>query len=211
MGIKKLLKLAGFCGILSPIIAFTCIGFAIFYSPWFSWTENWLSDLGGMVGEKPIWAARGVASIIFNIGLILAGIFGMMFTFGFIKSGILTTNVGRLGASFLILCTCALCAIGIFPETTGSPHTVASVIFFFSVPLSLLFIGITIKKFKKTLGLLVIILGVISLVISPFLLIPRPWGSNAIIEMVPSTMIAIFIVVFGIKLLMQASKITKNT
>ncbi|MEE9152300.1 MAG: hypothetical protein V3U20_10790, partial [Thermoplasmata archaeon] len=68
------LRTAGICGILSPLIAFTCIGLAILYSPWFSWTDNWLSDLGGFPGERPVWSAHGLSSILFNTGLIIAGI-----------------------------------------------------------------------------------------------------------------------------------------
>ena len=197
-----LLKAAGLCGVLGPIFAFTCIALAICHSPWFAWTENWLSDLGGMVGEKPIWAARGTASVIFNIGLIITGMMGFVFATTIRKIRMLNTRLGRIGTLLVILDMFALCATGIFPETTGFLHTFVSIVFFFLVSLSLLSIGtVTRKSSEKTLGWFVTLLGAISLCSLPLLLIPRPWGSNAIAEMFSIVSIAAFALVFGISLL----------
>lgn len=205
------LRMAGLFGVLSPVIAFTCIGLAISYSSWFTWTGNWLSDLGGKVGETPIWAARGISSILFNFGLIIAGILGILFVVGLIKSNMLGMGLGRLGSIILVLNMVALCAIGIFPETTGDPHTLVSLCFFFLVPLSLLSVGVKIRKSSEnTLGLPIIVLGILSLAIFPFLFIPQPWGSNAIIEMFPSVAISIFAVIYGAKLFMQAPKVVEG-
>jgi len=199
---EGLLKVSGLCGILGPVIAFTCVGVAVYYSPWFSWTENWLSDLGGTAGEKPIWAAHGIASVIFNVGLIITGIIGIVFAIGIRKSGMLNTHLGRLGTLFLLLNMSALCGVGIFPETTGYLHTLVSLVFFSLVPLSLLSIGTVVRKSsEKTLGWLTTPLGVISLCSFPVLFIPRPWGSNAVAEMVPSIAISIFSIMFSIRLL----------
>lgn len=195
------LRMAGLFGVLSPIIAFTCIGIAIFHAPWFSWTMNWLSDLGGLPGETPIWAARGTASIVFNIGLIIAGILGILFVIGFIKSKMLGPRFGLISSLVLILDMVALSAIGIFPETTGSYHVAASTTFFFLVPIALFLVGIKIRKTsEKNLGLLMILLGVLSLSSLPFLFIPPPIGSNAVIEMFPAVTISIFAAIYGIKL-----------
>lgn len=50
---KKLLILAGVCGILLPIVGWSLMSLAIFYSPGpFSLTQNWLSDLTGMGYES---------------------------------------------------------------------------------------------------------------------------------------------------------------
>ncbi|MEW5759828.1 MAG: DUF998 domain-containing protein [Candidatus Thermoplasmatota archaeon] len=204
MFLKNLIspKIAGLCGLLAPIIAFTCIGIAIYYSPWFSWTENWLSDLGGKVGEKPIWSARGIASIIFNIGPIIAGAIGIFFALYIMKSNISNKRLGRLGSLILLLNMFALCAIGIFPETTGFPHGLASITFFFLAPLSLLLIGITLKKFNlNALGFITIILSIVSFIALPFLFVPRPFGSNAIVEMFPAVSMSAFAIIFGIRIL----------
>ena len=192
--LKKLYlsKIGGLSGILGPIIAFTSILLAIYYSPWFSWTENWLSDLG--VYEN--------SSAIFNTGLILAGIFGTIFTIAIMQLSMLKNILGRLGTTLLFIDMLALSAVGIFPEDTGSIHTSVSVLFFALIPLSLLLIGFALRKSsEKRLGLFVIYLGIISICLSSLFLVPRPMGSNAIAEIFPAILIAIFSKVLGIKLL----------
>lgn len=213
MGSKQLilLKVAGLCGVLAPIIAYACIGVAISLSPWFSWTENYLSDLAGMVGETPLWAARGTASVIYNVGLTIAGIMHIVFAIGIRKSRMLNTRLGRLGTSFLFLAMCALFAVGIFPEPTGLLHGLAAYTFFFSVPSFLLPIGTVARKSsEKTLGWFTTLLGAISLCSLPILFIPRPWGGNAIANMFQSVSQSSFEIVFGIKLLKQASKVPQK-
>lgn len=64
----KVVRLAGFCGLTAPVIVFTLVATSIFYSPWFSWTANALSDLG----------VHGFAAISFNSGLIIGGILVLM-------------------------------------------------------------------------------------------------------------------------------------
>jgi len=199
--LPMLVRIAGLCGVFAPIIAFTCIAIAIYYSTCFTWTGNWLSDLGGMAGEKPIWAARGIASVIFNVGLIITGIMGVVFATAIRRTRMLNTRLGRIGTLLLVLDMSALCAVGIFPETTGNLHALVSSIFFFLVVLSLLLIGTVMRKAsEKTLGCFVTLLGAISLCSLPLLLIPQPWGSNAVAEMFSIVSIAVFAIVFGISL-----------
>lgn len=196
------IRISGLCGIFGPIVGFICIALAIYHSDWYNWTGNWLSDLGGMPGETPIWAARGIASVIFNSGLIITGIIGLVFAGGVRKIRMFNNRLGRIGILLLILDMSALIAIGIFPETTGYLHTLVSLIFFFLAALSLLVIGTVVRKSSgKTLGGFVTLLGAISLCSFPFLFIPRPWGSNAIIELFPIISISIFAIIFGIALI----------
>ena len=196
-----LVRIAGLCGVFGPIVAFICIASSIYYSAWFTWTGNWLSDLGGMVGETPIWAAHGIASVVFNVGLIITGIMGVVFATAIRRIRMLNTRLGRIGTLLLVLDMSALCAVGIFPETTGDLHALVSLIFFFLVALSLLAIGTVVRKSsEKTLGWFVTLLGAISLCSFPFLFTPQPWGSNAVAEMFPIVSIAVFTIVFGIGL-----------
>lgn len=197
-----LLKVAGLCGVLVPVVAFTFIGFAIYYSPWFTWTGNWLSELAGTAGERPIWAARGIASVLFNVGIIIAGIMGLICAIAVRKIRILNTHLGRLGTLLLFIDMLALCAIGIFPITTDYLHEAVSFVFFILVPLSLIPIGtVSRRTSEKTFGWFMTLLGVISLCSFPLLFIPQPWGGNAIIEMIPSVSISACAIVFGISLL----------
>jgi len=198
-----LLRVAGLCGVLSSVIAPTSIWIAISYAPWFSWTENYLSDLGGMAGETPIWAARGTASIVFNTGLIIGGILALMFAIGLRKNPLLVTRTGSLGTLIFISGACALWAIGILPKTTGHIHTAFSISFFSLLPLSMLLIGTaTLKSSNKVLGWFTIALGIIGL--CPFV-IPWPWKGEAISDMISICPMVAFAIVFGIRLLRQAT------
>lgn len=211
MELKRLItpKIGGLCAVLGPVIGLTFVGVAIYYAPWFSWTDNYLSDLGGEVGDRPIWSAEGNASIFLNVGLIIAGAMGVVFSLIVRNIRILDTSLGRLGTSFLFLDMCALCAVGIFPKSTGFPHGLASVAFFFLIPFSLLLIGIeTTKSPKKTLGWFITFLGIASLLSFPLFLLPRPWGGNAIIEIFASLLISTFTVIFGIGLLRDRFEMT---
>lgn len=64
----------GGCGIVTPVLAFTCILAAIYSYPGFSWTNNALSDLG-----------------------IIPGVTGPLFNFGLYSSGLLTFNFAVFG------------------------------------------------------------------------------------------------------------------
>ncbi|MDY6930863.1 MAG: DUF998 domain-containing protein [Halobacteriota archaeon] len=187
------------CGIIGPIVTFTCIAVAIYLSPWFSWTENWLSDLGGSPGERPIWSANGAPSIIFNLGPISGGIFGILFIDVLRMSRLRKSEIGRVALHLLMIDMAFLVLIGVFPETTGRAHLVVSTTFFLLVPLSLIPIGVAlIRESSRRLGGFSALLGFISLSSFPLLDVPRPWGGNAFVEMFPSVSISLFSIVFGI-------------
>jgi hypothetical membrane protein len=198
-----LLRVAGLCGVLGPVIAVTGIWVAISYAPWFSWTRNSLSDLAGVAGETPIWAARGTASLVFNTSLIIDGILTLLLAIGLRRNLLLVTRVDRLGTLFFFLGACALGAIGLFPKTTGGLHALFSSSFFFLFPLSMLLIGTTtLKSSNKVLGWFIIALGIIGLC---SFFIPWPWEGRAISNMISIFPMMVFAIVFGIRLLRQAT------
>jgi hypothetical membrane protein len=136
------LRMFGSCGIVTPLVAFTCTSLAITLSPQFSWTDNALSDLG---------IVKGATSTFFNTGLILGGILAAMFGLGLFT--ILEQNtLGKLGAILFTLAAAALTAIGIFPENARPMHFYASVAFFILFPVAMLLVGgsfILLRKAKK--------------------------------------------------------------
>jgi len=204
MGLEKsnFLKFAGICGIILPIIVFAFIGVSIYLYSDFSWFENWLSELAGEPGEEPIWAARGLSSIMFNVGIIIAGIFGLILVSALWRLPLLDLKIGRIGKTFLLIDILALISIGVLPNTTGIYHIVASVLFFFFVPLALVPLGIEFRRNRENkTGSSVIFLGIISFFSFPLFLIPEPLGSNALVEMIPSMALAISSVIFGVYLL----------
>jgi len=136
------LKIFGSCGIVAPIVAFTCTSLAIILSPQFSWTDNALSDLG---------IVEGVTSTLFNTGLILGGILAVMFGLGLFTI-LARSTLGKLSAIIFILAAAALTAIGIFPENAKPMHFCASVAFFVLFPLGMFLVGgsfIFLRKARK--------------------------------------------------------------
>ena len=68
-------RIAGACGITSQLVALTSLLIVVSSSPWFSWTEDYVSVLG----------IRGSARMLFNWGLILTGLFSLIFAIGLRK------------------------------------------------------------------------------------------------------------------------------
>jgi hypothetical membrane protein len=122
------IRVGAISGILTPIVAFTCITLAIGFYPPFSWTTNALSDLG---------IVEGTTSVLFNGGLILAGILGFMFAVLGLFSFTGKTLAGKVGSALLAGSTVALVSIGIFNENFVPIHYLVSVAFFISAPISL--------------------------------------------------------------------------
>lgn len=122
------LKISAICGILTPILAFSCILLSITFAPDFSWTDNALSDLGVMPNPT---------AILFNSGLIISGILGTVFALG-LFSVLKGKSTGRAGTLLFLLDCLALAAIGAFSENTGRMHFYVSIAFFVLFPFSML-------------------------------------------------------------------------
>jgi hypothetical membrane protein len=122
------LKIAGAVGLIGPFFSFACIFLAIATWPLFNWTNNALSDLG---------VQSGITPIIFNYGLVISGIFFIIFATGLFPL-IGKYLVGKVGASVFILSCIALVGIGIFNEGFSPAHYIFSVAFFVLFPISML-------------------------------------------------------------------------
>ncbi|MCL5319189.1 MAG: DUF998 domain-containing protein [Thaumarchaeota archaeon] len=124
-------RAAGWIGVLSPLVVSALVLSAILVSPWFSWTENALSDLG----------VSGLGAFLFNAALITGGAMLIIFAAGLWS--ILRGRLARVGVMLLLLDGAALSAIGVFPETTGGIHLYVSITFFTLLILSLLVLGLS--------------------------------------------------------------------
>jgi hypothetical membrane protein len=190
---KRAIKLraAGLCGILTPIIVLTSILFAIYYSPWFSWTANALSDLG----------VQGTAAILFNSSLVVGGVLTILFAIG-LREILLNKTLGRIGTLILILDAAILCAIGLFPETAGDIHLYVSVAFFVLLPISLFLIGVAMMQelSERKLGLFTVMAGIVTAIVWAL-----PWRAVAIPEIIAVLAASVWSIVLGISLFMQTS------
>jgi len=182
-----MLKVSGLCGIISPVIVLALISLAISYSPWFSWTENALSDLG----------VQGTAAVLFNSSLIIGGTLTIIFATG-LRKILVNSTLGSVGTLLLILDAIFLTTIGIFPETAGVIHLYVSVTFFALLPISLLLIGASViqKPSERSFGAFTILVGVFAAIVWAF-----PREGAAIPELLAALAASTWSMVSGIKIL----------
>ncbi len=199
-------RVAGLCGILGPIIGFVFIAAAIHSAPWFSWTHNWISDMGGTDGERPVWSARGTESVLLNAGVMIIGSMGIVFAAGVRRIAALDTHRGRRGTLLLLTAMIAMVTIGIFPMSITPVHYFVALTFFILMPFSMLLIGSELKtasnpakgaEWLRRQGSYTYALGAATLIFAPLLGVPRPWGGNAIAEMFTAFSIPVFCMMFG--------------
>jgi len=200
-------KIAGFFGLSATIVLFLCIISSVNLSPWFSWTENWLSELAGSFGDRPIWAARGLSSIIWNLGIMLTGAIGIIFTIALQKSKLLKSNLGNFSIFILFIDMSALFGIGLFPVTLGDIHILISMVFFVLIPTVLLFIGYELRLlFGEKWWWLANIFCFIS-ICSVFIFLFN--GAKAVSEMVALSCLFLFLIFLSFNLL-KTNQINKK-
>lgn len=122
--------LAGLCGMFAPVLLIGLILAAVSRSPWFSWHDNALSDMG---------VHPAVASL-FNTVLIAGGVFNVIFAAGLavgLPRGVLTTG----GSLALVTASVLLSFVGILPESYGTLHNAVAIGYYLLTPVAYLLIG----------------------------------------------------------------------
>ena len=110
--------IAGYCGLLTPLIGYVLIIISIPMHRDFRLTKSSLSDLGEV----------GVAyNNVFNFALIVSGILFLIFVLGMLRRT--ETRVGDIGIFGLAIGAIFLSLTGIFPKST-SPHMLIAVLFY---------------------------------------------------------------------------------
>lgn len=156
---------------------------------------------------EPTYAAHGLSSILFNAGLIIAGAMGVVLGLGMRKLDFMNSLPGKAGTLFFITDAAFLIGIGIFPETTGRPHTFFSIAFFVTIGICLLFMAIALFRIRrKNLARLTLVLLLFGMIAIPLFITPKPVGSNAVAEMIPIISVAVFSIAFGYELLSYGKK-----
>jgi hypothetical membrane protein len=159
--LKRLLQpsVAALAGIVGPFYAFMCIMIAIIVSPWFTWTGNALSDLGNL-SKYP---TSSVSSLVFNSGLMIAGIITIFAVLG-LAMNVRKHIVALISAAILFVGTVALICIGLFPENFPPWHFIFSVTLFTCIALAVLVFGAVFTYHKETriLGYFSLIAGVVA-------------------------------------------------
>ena len=137
-------------GIIASIIAWIVIEICIILNPWFVFTRDAFSDLGGSGAYMP-W--------IYNYGLIITGIFILFYSTYLILNS--RNKLETVGSSFLFIAGLFLILIGVFPSGTR-PHTFVSLWFFIQADLSILTwgIGLIIRR-RIRLGGFIVLMGLL--------------------------------------------------
>jgi len=184
-------RITGVCGIVSQLVILTALLVtAISNSPWFSWTQNHLSAFG----------VEGSAKTIYNGGLILAGILGIMFAIG-LGWYLLSGWLGQLAMVFLVLGSMAVFAMGVFPRSWDFAHGASTVAFYVCIIVALVCVGVVlIIASQMPWGILSIIIGVL---VTALLLIPGPLAGGAITQLFAYLPWSLWTITFGIILLVS--------
>ena len=147
-------RLAGACGVVAPVTSLTLIFTAVSVSPWFSWQQNALSDMGVSATPNP-----------FNFGLVLGGLFNLVFTIGILRQ-MDRSRLARLGSLALLLGAIALPLIGLVTEDKRPWHWNIAASYFFFTPLAYLCIGTwSFRRGRKTGGSLTLAAGIAALLV----------------------------------------------
>jgi hypothetical membrane protein len=156
--LSGIIRVAGICGLLVPVVIFTCLGLSLLSSPWFTWTDHALSDLG----------VQTTTAALFNYGMIAGGVLAFVFSLGLI-----TVLSRKLGGYILLFSSLSLIGIGLFPETLFPLHFFTSAAFFVTLTIALLILGFTMQKdhFNRPVSFLALTCAVVAMV-SAFFLFP---------------------------------------
>ena len=145
-------KKIGLLAIIGPAYALGSITVAIMLSPWFSWKNNAISDLG----------VHEVAPI-FNVSLIICGILCAIFALGVIMT--LKHWLGKIGMFLVLFASIALVGIGVFTEDYSPHHFYFSVAFFVLLLLACLVMGTYfLLKRPKYLGIAAFAVAIIGII-----------------------------------------------
>ena len=142
-------RLAAICGLSTPVLTLTLIFIAIKLSPWFSWHDNALSDMGVSTPPNP-----------FNTALMIGGALQLVFVIFGLRGSIGPGRLARLGLLAVLIGAIALPIIGIVTEDYGRAHYYVAATYFLATPLGYMLLGsATIRRGQPVEGILSIAAG----------------------------------------------------
>ena len=194
------IRIGAIAGIASPIIGIITVLLSVYFSPWFIWQENALSDLG-------VEQAGGtqIAIYLFNIGLIIAG--SLIAVFAVLTRSSLPSKRSKIAYAILFIGGINLALVGIFTENFPVIHRIVALLYFVTTPISLMIIGSVKIASDRTFGLfsigsgavaLVAILGLVLSIVVGRAAIPVPEGA-AIPEFIEAVILSVWIGIAGMR------------
>jgi hypothetical membrane protein len=185
----RLTRLAGLCGLITPVLTLTLIFISIALSPWFSWHDNALSDMG----------VSDVAPL-FNGALLSSGALYFVFVIGFLRWRGLRSRLAQIAGGAMIVGAIGLFLIGVFTEDAGRTHYYVAATYFLATPLAYALLGIDwLRHSAKLLGWLTIAAG-----ITAFLMIAAvPHKRIAVPEILAALTMSMWTFALGLKMLIE--------
>jgi hypothetical membrane protein len=182
-------RLAGLAGIFTPVLTLTLIFVSIALSPWFSWHDNALSDMG----------VNAVAPL-FNGALIGGAVLYFVFVIGFLRWQGLHARLAKAAAVALIVGAGGLLSIGIFTENAGRIHYYVSATYFLATPLAYGLLGIHwVRHGARLMGWLTIAAGITAFLMIAFV----PHKRIAVPEILAALTMGLWTFSMGLKLLIE--------
>jgi hypothetical membrane protein len=178
-------------GIIGPLVAIFFISLSIILSPWFSWQNNALSDLGHSVISD--------VAYLFNFGLLLSGFLTIIYSItSFSKDAKFTSY-------FLILTGLSLQLVATFDEVYGMLHLQISILFFAALGFTSL---IYIIEKRSVLAVVALIIGVASWVLFGLKIYT---AGIAVPEIISSVATASWVVISALRTYLNKDRIIRKT
>jgi hypothetical membrane protein len=182
-------RLAGLAGILAPVITLTLIFVSIAMSPWFSWHDNALSDMGVSTTPNP-----------FNAALLIGGLLYLVFVIGFVQRHRAQSLLARIAGLLLAVGGIGLTLVAVLTEEAGRIHYAVAATYFLVTPLAYELFGIDwLKRGQKVPGILTIAAGLAAFVMIAFV----PHKRIAVPEILAAMIIAAWTFSFGVQMLIE--------
>ncbi len=175
-------------GIAAMIAAWLTIFLSAALNPWFRFTGNALSDLGGgnlVMNGHP----APTDPFVYNVGLMVTGVLIAIFSVSVILKARNKPEI--MGSSFFMISGLFLALIGIYHEGTY-PHDFVSIWFFIlsSISYAAIALSMIIGRFRGSGTILAVLL-----IASWIAFAVVPWGSVAEDEMFGVAVIDIFVII----------------
>jgi hypothetical membrane protein len=187
----NLARFCGFCGILGSGVSLILVLVATVLSPWFSWENNALSELG--VGE---------VSLLFNGAMLIGGFLIFFFALG-LREYLEGNRLMRVGVNLVIVASVFLALVGVFTFDMMLMHGIVSLGPLMLAPLGFVFIGFgteetKIRKFSIGCGAA----ALVSILILPMIILFLPFKVGfAVPEIINTTITTVWIFGMGTKLI----------
>ena len=192
-------RIAGWCGVLAPLVMTFTTFAAITRAPWFSWGDNGLSALG-----------ISNTSTLFNGGLISGGLLNIIFAIGLARWHRPYSRLAAFAGGLLIAGGAGLLLVGVFPDNAGRIHDVVSITYFLATTFACAMWGIVwLQSGEKVRGILSIAAAAAAL----FTLIAAPHRrlATAVPSLLAATIINCWIFALAVNLIIKPQDHTVKT